>query len=523
MRETRPEDIERWPATALFWERAQAVRPSLILDAGAASLVGDICRKLDGLPLAIELAAARVRHLPLAGILEQIEHRLEFLVGGPVDLPLRQRTIRDTVGWSHDLLDVHEQTLFRRLSVFAGGWTLDAIPEVSGDYDRNPLHGISGLVDQNLVVLDSQGPDPRYTMLDIVHEYAAARLRDSGETDDVERRHAEYYLTLAETAEAHLVRTGHQDWFRRLDIDRGNLRSAMAWTIDRGDATLALRFIVALWRYWRQLGELEEGKRWSDEALAIAEPVAPALRAKALCAAAALSVPQADHQRMTKLSAEAIGLAYQSDDPMDLRNALTIQGFVAMCQSRYTDALGPYTECVRICEELGPSWQLATSHLNLATALLHSGHLEDSVVAFHNALHLYRQLGDDIFAARVQNHLAHAALARDDVSQADRLARDALTTVAEHSEPQGIAEALETLAAIAAVRSHGERSATLAGSATAIRESIASRAAPFDTAIMSQLISKTKAMMSEEQWHHSYERGLALGPAAAVQYALAGD
>jgi predicted ATPase len=214
----------------------------------AASLVAEICRKLDGLPLAIELAAARVKHLPLAALREQLEHRLELLVGGPLDLPLRQRAIRDTVGWSHDLLGPREQMLLRRLSVFAGGWNLDAIEEVAGHVDEvgDALDGISALVDQSLVVLERNRPDPRYDMLDVVREYLAVRLSDAGETEEIERRHALHYLALSETAEPHLVRSEHQDWFRRLDVDRGNLRRGMAWTIDHGDGAPVQRRLMAL-------------------------------------------------------------------------------------------------------------------------------------------------------------------------------------------------------------------------------------------------------------------------------------
>jgi predicted ATPase/transcriptional regulator with XRE-family HTH domain len=520
--DVQPEDILRWPATALFWERAQAVRPDLDLDPETASLIADICRKLDGLPLAIELAAARVKHLPLAAIREQLEHRLELLVGGPLDLPLRQRAIRDTVGWSHDLLGSREQTLFRRLSAFAGGWSLDALENVAGSADDigDPLDGISALVDQSLVVLEPNRPDPRYDMLDVVREYAAARLSDAGETDEIERRHALHYLTLSEAAEPHLVRAGHKDWFRRLDVDRGNLRRGMAWTVDHGETVLALRYTVALWRYWRQLGEFAEGRRWSNAALAVAGNATPSLRAKALCAAAALAFPQADHARMAELAGEAIRLAHQSDDPMDLRNALTVQGFVAMCQGRYADALEPYTECLAICRRLGISWHLATSHLNLAAALLHSGRVEEAVAGLQEALRLYRELGDDIFAARVLNHIAHAALAENDVARADRLAREALASIAEQGERQGIAEGLETLAAVAAARSEVERAATLAGAAAAIREAIASHAAPFDVAITGRLLDRTKATVTEKPWHRAWDRGRALDSAAAVAYAL---
>ncbi len=303
-RDIGPEEVDRWPATALFWERAQAVRPGLDLDPETASVVTEICRKLDGLPLAIELAAARVRHLPLAAILKQLEHRLEFLVGGPLDLPVRQRAIRDTIGWSHDLLGSREQRLFRRLSVFAGGWSLDALADVVGSDDADdPLHGISALVDQSLVVLEPRRREPRYDMLDIIRDYAAVRLADACETAEVERRHAQHYLALAERAEPHLVRSRDREWFERLDLDRGNLRRGMAWTIDHGETVLALRYTAALWRYWRQLGEFAEGRRWSTAALAVAGEAVPSLRAKALWGAAALALPQADHVRMAELAA----------------------------------------------------------------------------------------------------------------------------------------------------------------------------------------------------------------------------
>jgi predicted ATPase len=510
-------------ATALFWDRAHAARPELELDAESTSLVAEICRELDGLPLAIELAAARVRHLPLAAIREQLEHRLQLLVGGPLDLPLRQQAIRDTVGWSHDLLGLREQKLFRRLSVFAGGFSPDAVAGVCGSVDEigDALEGISALVDQSLVVLGRSRSEARYDTLDVVREYAASRLSDAGETGPVEQAHALHYLALSEEAEPQLVRTGHEDWFRLLDLERGNLRRGMAWTIERAEAVLALRYTVALWRYWRQLGEFAEGRRWSDQALAVPGTSPPSLRAKALWAASALAYPQGDYGRMAEMAAEAIELAGQSDDPMDLRNALTIKGMVAMLQGRYADALEPYGECLAISSALGISWQLGTSHLNFATALLHSGRIENAVASLEQALSVYRELGDDVFGARVLNQLAQAALARNEIARAERLAGEALTSVAEQGERQGIAEGLETLAAVAAARSEVERAAALAGAASALRETIAYSAPPFDVAITGRILATIQASGSERLWRRAWDRGRALDSKAAVALALA--
>ena len=515
--------LELPSATALFWERAHAVRPELELDAESDALVTEICRKLDGLPLALELAAARAKHLPLAAIREQLEDRLQLLVGGPRDLPLRQRAIRDTVGWSHDLLGPREQTLFRRLSVFAGGFSADAVAAVCGSLDEvgDALEGISALVDQNLVVLEPNRSDARYDMLDVVREYGAAELSAARETEAIERAHALHYLALSESAEPHLVRTGHADWFRRLDLERGNLRRGLAWTIEGREALLALRYIVALWRYWRQRGEFAEGRRWSDQALAVAGQSPPSLRAKALWAASALAFPQGDQASMAEMAAEALELAGQSEDPMDRRNALTIKGMVAMLEGRWGDALDSYGEGVAVASALGTTWQLGTSHLNFGTALLHSGRIEEAVAACESALGVYRDLGDDVFAARAISVLAQAALAGNQIDRADRLAREALTSVAALGERQGMVEGLINLAAVAAARSENERAAALAGAAEAIRETIAARAADFDVAISDRLLDRAKASVSETRWRRSWERGRALDPAAAIALALA--
>ncbi|GHF18764.1 hypothetical protein GCM10017786_60650 [Amycolatopsis deserti] len=513
-------DITRWPATTLFWQRARAVRPDLVLDDDTAALVTAICRKLDGLPLAVELAAARVKHLPLAAIPAQLERRLHLLVGGPLDAPVRQRAIRDTVAWSHDLLGPREQAVLRRLSVFSGGWDLDAMAPVTGCDPADALAAVSALVDQSLVALDHGRREPRYDMLDVVREYAADRLAAAGETAKVRRRHALHYLAVAESAEPHLVRTGHEAWFRRLDTDRANLRRGMAWAIDTGETDLALRYTVALWRYWRQLGELAEGRRWSESALAVAGPSPPSLRAKALCAASALAFPQGDHTRMAEFAAEALELAHRSDDPLDLRNVLTIQGMVAMWRGDYRQALEPYRRSVDICRGLGTSWYLATSHLNLGTALLHTGRVEAAAAEFEEALRVYRELGDDVFAARVLNHLAHTALARGDLSGADRLARQALAGAVEQGERQGMAEGLETLAALAARRDRPERAAELAGAATTIRDAISARAAPFDSAITAPVTDAARARTGPARWTRAWNRGRTLAPGDAVAGAL---
>ncbi|HEY9288276.1 MAG TPA: hypothetical protein VIT43_09670 [Candidatus Dormibacteraeota bacterium] len=485
-------------------------------------MVIEICRRLDGLPLAIELAAARVKHLPLAAIRDQLDDRLGLLVGGALDLPLRQRAIRDTIAWSYDLLDPRAQTLLRRLSVFVGGWTLNDIDDICGPTIEigSALDGVSALIDQSLVVVGRNGPQARFDMLGVVSEYAGRRLVDAGEYEEVARRHALHYLKVAEDAEPKLVRTGHDRWFNLLNMERGNLRSGIGWAVDHGETVLALRYTVALWRYWRHFGEFAEGRRWLDAALAMPGRSPASLRAKALWAAGALAFPQADHERMATLAEEAYKFAQQSEDRMDLRNALTGKGMVAMVRGQYADALGPFREAVTICRQLGLSWQLGTSYLNLGSALLHAGFREDAEATLRDGLHVYRELGDEVFAARINNTMAHAALARGDIVEADHRAREALLSAAQQGERQGIGDGLHTLAAIAAARSDADRAAMLAGAASAVRETMAARPGPFDVAIPRRLLEDIERAVDAERWHRSWQAGQVMGPEAAVAYAL---
>jgi non-specific serine/threonine protein kinase len=444
-------------------------------------------------------------------------------VGGPIDLPLRQRAIRDTLAWSYDLLDARAQTLFRRLSVFAGGWNLDEVSGVCGAADEigGALEGVSALVDQSLVVVDRGSAAARYDLLDVVREYAARRLLDAGESEAIARRHALQFLQLAEAAEPNLVRAEHDQWLQRLAVERSNLRSALAWTVAQGETVLALRFVVALWRSWRHRGEFAEGRRWLDAVLALPGSAPASLRATALWAAGALTFPQGDHERMAVLASQAHELARQSEDRMDLRNALTMTGMVAMLRARYAEALEPFRTGVALCVQLGMSWQLGTSYLNLGTALLHAGFPDEAVATLQEGGRVFRAIGDAVFAARSENAIAHAALARADIPEADRLARGALRMASAQQEPQGIADGLYVLAAVAAARADPERAAMLAGAAAAVRETIAAHPGPFELAIPGRLLERMERAAGAERWQQTWQEGYELQVESAVAYALA--
>jgi predicted ATPase len=498
-------------AVALFADRAAT-------NAEDREVVEDICRKLDGLPLAIELAAARAKHLPLRALADQLSRRLNLLSDGPADLPRRHRAIAETVAWSHDLLSAPERALYHRLAVFSGGWSLESAKAVCDVEDA--LAGISALVDHSLAVLIGDQAAARYDMLDVIREYAAERLVESGQAEATARAHALHYLEVAEAGEANLVGARQDEWARRLDLERGNLRSAIAWSIEHDDKVVALRFTVALWRYWRHSGQYAEGRRWSESALAMPGNAPASLRAKALWATAFLAYPQGDYTRMSELATEGIGTARESGDPMDIRNALTVVGQVAMCEGRYEEALEPFRQSLEICRRLGLTWQLGTSYLNLGNAVLHSGQPVEAERIYAEGLTVYRELGDTTFAARMTNWIAHVALAQEDLARADALAREALTDFATQRDRMGVAEAIDTLAAVAAGRGDPDRAARLDGAGAAIHARIASKPAPYEQAITRRLIQVSEAAAGHDQWLVAWTAGHALSLDVAVDYAL---
>jgi non-specific serine/threonine protein kinase len=272
--------VEQYAAVALFVQRLQAIQPEFVLTPENGSAVVELCARLDGLPLAIELAAARSQRLSPQRLLEQFQRGtggLEWLAAPLRDRPARQQTLQATIAWSYDLLSDQEQTLFRRLAVFAGGWTTEAAEAIAGAGDN-----LDALAYKSLVAVgEGAGGEPRFTMLETIREYALERLNERGETAALRERHAAYYLHLAETAQPNL-QTGEQAaWLERLDADHDNLRAALSWAHDCGEATLAVNLGAALWRFWEMRGHFTEGRRWLAAALEQGQSAAAAARAAA--------------------------------------------------------------------------------------------------------------------------------------------------------------------------------------------------------------------------------------------------
>jgi len=295
------EALSQYEAVRLFIERAGAAKAGFEVNNANAPAVAEICARLDGLPLAIELAAARVKHLSPDAMLGRVGWRLRLLTGGARDLPERQRTLRGAIEWSHDLLDEGEKVLFARMAVFSGGRTLEAIEAVcdaEGDLQVDALDGVSSLLDKSLLGRE-EGPEeePRFVMLETVHEYAREKLEESGEAEGVGRAHTRYFVALAERAEPELTGPEQKRWFARLEAEHGNLRAALSRSLEAGDSASALRIGAAVWHFWVVRGHFGEGRRWLAAGLAGGEAVPAGIRAGAMHGLGELALWQGDRAR----------------------------------------------------------------------------------------------------------------------------------------------------------------------------------------------------------------------------------
>ena len=540
-RNARRIDLDAYPATALFLERAHAVKRDLLIDDETASAIAEICRHLDGLPLALELAAVRLRHMPLTTLQEQLDSRLDLLVGGPRDLPARHQAMRDTVAWSYDLLQPGEQRLFRQLSVFAGGWTLTTAESIciADGGDGELLPDTSVLADNNLVTVhETAGDEARWGMLDVIREFASEQTHAHGEAVELARRHALVFAELAEAAEPELGRSKQEWWYRRLQAEQDNLRAAIAWSLEHEEVVLAQRLAGALWLFWRRHGDYPEARLLLDRALGADRgrvparlgdigsggPSAPAgdspVRRKVLWGDAWISYYQGDYAYAHRLGDELLLAAQTDHDQIGIRNGLTVRGIVALAEARFTDALDPLEEAVRICREVCPPWLLATSLLVLGMATMHGLDLTRSGRLLEEALQGYQAVGDMLFVARTTGYLGYVALLRGDLHAARRLFRASLRRFQHLGERFGIAEELQAIAVLSAAEGLDGRAAELAGAAHALWDSMSAQPLASDRAIAIRYLDAARRRIGGSKWRSAWRRGQAMGTHQAVAQAL---
>ena len=406
------ERLTQYEAVRLFIERAQALRSDFAVTGENAPAIAEICIRLDGLPLAIELAAARSKLFPPKALLARLDKRLALLTGGPRDLPARQQTLRNAISWSYDLLDPAEQALFARLGVFVGGCTLESAEAVLAD-DRAGdagdltayipasavLDGLASLVDKSLLKeVESVGDAARFMMLETIREYALERLEESGEVAAVRQRHAGYYLALAEAAHPQLRGAERRMWLERVEGEHNNLRAALTWALKGGDAEIGGRLAVVLagsrWggSLW-SARDPSEGWRWLQAVLAQRSAVSPAIRARALLLTANSSWQPKDEQERAQACEEAMALFRAVGDRSGIAATLTEQGVSAVILGDYAQAVQHYEASLALYRELGDRHGIATTLHSLGDIVCDQGDTARAVALLHESLALCREQG----------------------------------------------------------------------------------------------------------------------------------
>ncbi len=515
------EMLERYEAVRLFAERARAVKPGFVLD-GDAPAVAEICARLDGLPLAIELAAARTRLLPPKAMLKRLGDRLKFLTGGARDLPGRQQTLRGAIDWSHDLLDEEDRHLFRRMSVFAGGRTLEAMEAIcDAEGDLDVFAAVESLLEKSLI-RQEEGPEdePRFVMLETIHEFAREKLGESAEAEEIKRAHAEFFLALAEEAEPELTGPDQAAWFRRLEAEHDNVRAALSWASGGGDAELGLRLLGALMDYWLYRGHLSEGASWLEQALHGDRGASVPVRAKALLTAGALGNYQADHKRSESFLEESAALYREIDDKRGLARALSGLGNNVADWGDWRRADTLYQESVDLARDLRDKKRVSQMLNNLGWAALCQEDYERATEALQEGLAVAQSQENQGLVGAIELNLGWVALGQGDHARASALFGEALERFRMLEDPVNIAECLEGSAGLAGAQGEGERAARLYGAAASLRKSLGAPLLPGDRPRYERQLSAARSLVAEDVWEAAWLEGHGMTLQQAVSYAL---
>jgi predicted ATPase/transcriptional regulator with XRE-family HTH domain len=521
------ETLAEYPSIILYVNRAQATDPYFTLTEANAYAVAEICSKLDGLPLAIELAAAHTRLLKPQELLTRLNHRLSLLSGGPTDLPPRQRTLRAAIRWSYDLLDNREQIIFSRLAVFLGGWTLEAAEAITMQREEHPegagdvFATLSALVDKSLVQKSEPAQmQARFTMLETIREYALEKLEQQGEIEMIRKRHSDFFLKLAEDSEPALRSPKQQDWLNRLDEEHNNLRAALQWNLDRGDSETALKLVGALWRYWWMHNYFHEGRSWLEKALNQAEPSPTSWRARALNGAGILARSQGDYAGAQTYLEACLEIQKTQADPVGVANVLNSLGLLAYVQGDHVQAAKIHEQALAYRRNIGDQRGIAISLNNLALSIQETGDFDQAELLFRESLDLSRQVGDTRGVSAAIINLGATMLDQGLAEQADGLYREALLFSKGLKDQDGIIQCLEGLAGVASLQQRPERAARLLGAALALRSTIGLPVHPFNRLRYQRIEDSIKKQLPAEAIASQQAIGKEMTLDRAIDYAL---
>jgi predicted ATPase/class 3 adenylate cyclase len=563
--------LTQYESVRLFIDRAVSALPTFTVTNRNAPAVAQICHRLDGIPLAIELAAARVKVLSAEQIALRLDDRFRLLTGGSRTALPRQQTLRATIDWSYNLLPEPERVLLRRLSAFVGGWTLPAAEAVCGD-TMPPRAGAGGegdvldlltqLVNKSLVAVEEHGAEARYRLLETVRQYSLERLIESGEAEGLRGRHRDWYLSLAERAEPELVGRDRGAWLDRLEAEHDNLRAALEWSLGSEGAEEGLRLAGALWRFWFVRGFLSEGRKWLEGAIVRRSGELASVRVKALNGAGALAMGQGDQGRAKVLFEESLSLSRELGDSEGTSYSLRLLGLVAQNEGGYGRATTLFEESLTLRRELQDKWGIAHLLRLLGGVAEYQGDygrakalLEDSLaifrelgdkegtshslrllglvaqndgdygrakVLFEESLSLLREIEDKWGIAHSLRLLGSVAQSEGDYPRAAELYKESLILGSELGDKEGIARCLEGLGAVAGAEGPLEHAVRLYGAAEALREAIDAPLQPSHRSEHDRDVAALRAGLGEEEFTEAWAQGRAMQLKQAIDYALTG-
>lgn len=530
-----------YPAIALFVARAQAARPDFALTAENALVVAEICARLDGLPLAIELAAARSKLFAPRALLARLTQRLKVLTGGARDQPTRQQTLQNTIDWSYNLLTPGEQLLLGRLAVFVGGCSIDAAETICHHPTALPLDlldGLESLVNKSLLQqAETDDGEPCFTLLETLQEYALGRLHERGDVDALWYQHAMYYLAQAEQAEPQLSSNQQVAWLDRLEHEHDNLRAALNRSVERGWIETAARVGGALWRFWFAHGHLSEGRKWLDTIMHAGQELPVAVRAKVLNGAGALAWAQNDYQQAQPLLQESLALFQALGDQTNSARALNNLGMLAQARGAYDQAQALYEEGLALFQKrgdqvnmarvlnnlgiiahyqgenqraitlfeqnlalqrtLGERWGIADSLLNLGVLLVDEGNAERATLLLEESLSRQRELNDTGGIACSLTNLGRVAMLHQDVARAVTLYLEGIDAFREIGDRSGMAECLEYVAAVSISQHQLARAVRQLAAADVLRREIGTPRSEAETISLDQMLHTLHAAFDD--------------------------
>lgn len=537
-KETWLQALEQVDSVALFVQRARLVRPSFALTEANATAVAQVCAKLDGLPLTIELAAARIKYLSPQALLSRLEHRLEVLRDGPVDLPPRQQTLRNAIAWSYDLLDAEEQSLLRAMSIFIGGGTLEAAAAVAAPSTEDQGQGapspslildpqslipitdhLGSLADKSLLRWEGPEDAPRVSMLETIREFGLEMLKASGEEEEVGQRHADYYTALAAEVAKQIPGPDPLLWFVKLENELGNLRASLRWLLERGQANRVVSIIEPLTAFWSHNGHLTEGIQWFEAALDPANSLDPAVKANACLIASYLAYLNGSYDRASLHAETNLALNKELGNPTGIAQGLHMLGSIPLALGDYEQTASYFDQALALYEQAQDKGGMARILNDLGELALRQSRWSDAAAYFERCLVLFRELGWRGGVSIALSSVADMQRRMGNLDQAVATFQESLRVTIELGTHAATIYVLEGLAEIAQAQGYSRRAARLLGAAERRREEVRKPIEPDKRTAYNNTVQAIMSALGNASYLEAWEEGRQMSGDEDIAYA----